>query len=305
MKDEGVSEPAQPSTGFDRVMHFTLPDRNARGRIVRLGPVLDTILSAHAYPAPIRHVLAEALAITALLGALLKDQDSQLTLQAQTQEEVIDLLVCDYRNGEVRGHIRYDRARLDELGPSPSLFALFGAGYLAITFDLATSGQRYQGVVPLEGTSLAEACESYFFQSEQVPTVIRVAVHSTPSGCVAGGMLLQHLPEGEEGRERLHVQLDHPEWEHVAILGGSVKADELVDPALDLESVVWRLFHEEREIRVEPGQTLTRGCRCTIEHYRDVLSRFAAAEQEDMKDDDGLIMVDCAFCSKAFAIDLP
>lgn len=305
MKDEGVSEPVQPSTGFDKVMHFTLPDRNARGRIVRMGPVLDTILSAHAYPAPIRHLLAEALTITALLGALLKDQDSQLTLQAQTQDGVIDLLVCDYRNGAVRGHIRHDRARLDELGPTPSLFALFGEGYLAITFDLATSGQRYQGVVPLEGTSLAEACESYFFQSEQVPTVIRVAVQSTPSGCIAGGMLLQHLPEGEEGRGRLHVQLDHPEWEHVAILGGSVKAEELVDQALDLESVVWRLFHEEREIRVEPGQTLTRGCRCTIEHYRDVLSRFAATEREDMKDDDGLIMVDCAFCSKVFAIDLP
>lgn len=300
-----MSEPIQPSTGFDRVMHLTLPDRNARGRIVRLGPVLDTILSAHAYPAPIRHFLAEALAITALLGALLKDQDSQLTLQAQTQEGVIDLLVCDYRNGEVRGYIRYDRARLDELGPTPSLFALFGEGYLAITFDLATSGQRYQGIVPLEGTSLAEACESYFFQSEQVPTVIRVAVQNTPSGCVAGGMLLQHLPEGEEGRERLHVQLDHPEWEHVAILGGSVKPEELVDPALDLESVVWRLFHEEREIRVEPGQALTRGCRCTIEHYRDVLARFAMAEREEMKDEDGLIKVDCAFCSKVFAIDLP
>lgn len=301
---ETVSEQSQPSTGYDRVMHFTLPDRNARGRMVRLGPVLDTILSAHAYPAPIRHLLAEALAITALLGSLLKDQQGQLTLQAQTQEGVIDLLVCDYRNGELRGHVRYDRARLDELGPVPSLFSLFGEGYLAITFDLATSGQRYQGVVPLEGASLAEACQSYFFQSEQVPTLIRVAVHNTAGGCIVGGLLLQHLPEGEEGRERLHVQLDHPEWEHVSVLGGSVKAEELVDPALDLESVAWRLFHEEREIRVDSGTHLTRGCRCTIEHYRSVLSRFPAAEREDMKNENGLIVVDCAFCSKEFCIDL-
>lgn len=292
-----------PSTGFDQVMHFTLPDRNARGRAVRLGPVLDTILSAHAYPAPIRHLLAEALVITALLGSLLKDQEGQLTLQAQTQDGVVDLLVCDYRNGELRGYIRHDRARLDELGPVPSLFSLFGEGYLAITFDLATSGQRYQGVVPLEGASLAEACESYFFQSEQVPTLIRVAVETTPTGCIAGGLLLQHLPEGEEGRERLHIQLDHPEWEHVSILGGSVRPEELVDPALDLETVVWRLFHEEPEIRAESGLPLSRGCRCTADYYREVLSRFGAAERAEMENEEGLIVVDCAFCSRKFEID--
>lgn len=299
-----MSEVDQPSTGFDRLLHFTLPDRNARGRVVRLGPVLDKILSAHSYPAPIRQVLAEALVITALLGSLLKDEEGQLTLQAQTQGGVVDLLVCDYRGGELRGYVRHDRARLDELGPAPSLFALFGEGYLAITFDLATSGQRYQGVVPLVGNSLAEACESYFVQSEQVPTLIRVATFNSPESCVAGGMLLQHLPEGEEGRERLHVQFDHPEWEHVAALGGSTKNDELVDEALDLETLVWRLFHEEREIRVVSGAALSRGCRCTIEHYRDVLSRFAPEARDEMKDEQGLIIVDCAFCSRDFVIDL-
>ena len=298
-------EDAQPSTGFDRLLHFTLPDRNARGRVVRLGPVLDKILSAHSYPAPIRQTLAEALVVTALLGSLLKDEDSQLTMQAQTQSGVIDLLVCDYRDGELRGYVRHDRARLDELGPNPSLFALFGEGYLAITFDLATSGQRYQGVVPLEGASLAEACQSYFVQSEQVPTLIRVATSNSPDGCIAGGMLLQHLPEGEEGRERLHVQFDHPEWEHVAVLGGSTRDTELVDGTLDLETLVWRLFHEEREVRTLGGAELSRGCRCTIEHYRDVLSRFAPEALDEMKDGAGLIMVDCAFCSRDFAIDLP
>lgn len=300
-----MSEQAQPSTGFDKVLHFTLPDRDARGRAVRLGPVLDTILSAHSYPAPIRQILAEALVVTALLGSLLKDDDGQLTLQAQTQDGVVDLLVCDYRNGELRGYVRHDRARLDELGPAPTLFALFGEGYLAITFDLVATGQRYQGVVPLEGGSLAEACQSYFFQSEQVPTLIRVGVSHSSRGCVAGGLLVQHLPDGEEGRERLHAQLDHPEWEHVSALAGSITADELVDPDLDLESVLWRLFHEEREIRAEPGIALKRGCRCTVEHYRDVLARFAEVDRDGMKNDDGLIVVDCAFCSQEFEIDLP
>lgn len=291
-------------TGFDRTLHFTIPVRNARGRIVRLGPVLDEILSAHSYPQPIRHLLAEALVLTALLGSLLKDEAGQLTMQVQNGDGVVDLLVCDYKGGELRGYARHDRARLDELGPTPSLFALFGEGYLAITFDLATTGQRYQGIVPLEGTSLAEACESYFFQSEQVPTLIRVGVRSDGGSCAAGGMLIQHLPDGEDGRDRIHARLDHPEWEHIAVMGGSLRAAELTDPALGLESVVWRLFHEEPEILIAPGAVLTRGCRCSIEHYRSVISRFPAEDRVEMRNDEGLIVVDCAFCSKAFNIDL-
>lgn len=287
---------------FDRPLHFTIPGRDARGRLVRLGPVLDEILTAHDYPAPIRQLLAEALTLTALIGTLLKDGDGQMTMQAQTEDGVIELLVCDYRAGELRGYARHDRSRLDELGPNPSLFSLFGQGYLALTFDLAATGQRYQGIVPLEGTSLTEACEAYFFQSEQVPTLIRVGVRNGPDGCIAGGLLVQHLPEGEEGRERLHVRLDHPEWEHVAALAGSLRQGEMVDPELGLESIVWRLFHEEREIRVDPGMPLKRGCRCSIAHFQDVLARFPADQRADMKNDDGEIVVDCAFCSKAFVI---
>ena len=298
---------ANEETGFDRTLRFALPDLNARGRIVRLGPVLDEILAAHAYPAAIRHLLAEALTLTALLGALLKGgnedgDDSQLTMQAQTEAGVVELLVCDYRGGELRGYVRHDAERLAALGANPTLFALFGRGYLGITFDIAGAGKRYQGIVPLEGETLAAACESYFQQSEQVPTLIRVGVRSGPGGCVAGGLLLQHLAEGEEGRERLHVRLDHPQWEHVAALGGSIAHDELVDPSLGLESIVWRLFHDEPEIRVEPGPALVRGCRCSIEHYRDIIARFPPAEREAMRGDDGVIAVDCAFCSKLFPI---
>lgn len=292
----------QTETGFDQVLQFTVPARDARGRVVRLGPVLDTVLSAHSYPAPIRKVLAEALVLTALLGALLKDDDGQLTMQAQTQDGVVELLVCDYRGGEVRGYVRHDRARLDELGPNPSLHALFGDGYLAITFDLASSDQRYQGIVPLEGESLAQACEAYFFQSEQVPTLIRVGVSQQDGHCVAGGMLVQHLPDGEEGRERLHARLDHPEWEHIAALAGTLSVEELIDPALGLESLVWRLFHEESEVRVARGTVLSRGCRCTSEYYREILARFGEAERAEMADENGEIVVDCAFCSRAFPI---
>lgn len=290
--------------GLDRVLRFTLPGNDARGRAVRLGPVLDTILAAHDYPPAIKHLLAEALVVTALIGALLKDEVGQLTMQAQTKGGIVDLLVCDYRGGELRGYVRHDAERLAMLGANPSLFALFGQGYLAITYDLATTGQRYQGIVPLEGQSIAEACQSYFAQSEQLPTLIRVAVQSGKQHCSAGGLLLQHLPEGEDGRERLHVRLDSPEWQHVAVLGGSVRHDELLDPGLTLEQLVWRLFHDEPEVLVQPATALSRGCRCSSEHYAAVLAQFPETERTDMRDERGLIVVDCAFCSRNFDIAL-
>jgi len=300
-----VSEPAAippEETGFDRVLSFTIPARNARGRSVRLGPVLQTILGAHLYPTGIRKLLGEALVLAALIGALLKDETDQLTIQAHTEDGAVQLLVCDYRAGQLRGYVRHDPARVDSLGPQPSLAALFGSGYLAITFDLASTGQRYQGIVPLEGDSLAEACQSYFERSEQIPTLLRVAVDLGSSPMVAGGLLIQHLAEGEEGRGRLHVRMDHPEWEHVLALAGSTRPAELTAPGLSLEALTWRLFHEEQEVRVDPGPLLTRGCRCTLAHYQSVLSRFPAEELADMRDESGAIPVECEFCSKTFPV---
>ena len=286
----------------DRSLGFTIPGRHARGRVVRLGLVLDAIIGAHAYPPAIEHVLAEALVLTAMFGALLKDESGQMTLQAQTEGGVIDLLVCDYRGGELRGYVKFDAERLAEMPVQPTLFALFGKAYLAITFDQSATSERYQGIVPLDGASLAEAAESYFAQSEQIPSLIRIGVTHGTSGCRAGGLLLQHLPEGEDGRERLHTRLDHPEWEHVAILGGTISTDELIDTDVPLETIVWRLFNEEEQIRVLGGASLTRGCRCNAEHIRDVLLRFPADERASMADPEGVIGVDCAFCSRVFPV---
>lgn len=283
----------------DRSLGFTIPLRHARGRIVRLGPVLEAIIGAHAYPPVIERFLAEALVLTALFGALLKDSNGQMTLQAQTEGGVIDLLVCDYRGGELRGYVNYDAERLAEMPAHPTLFALFGKAYLAITFDQSATAERYQGIVPLDGSSLAEAAESYFAQSEQIPSLIRIGL---AKGRIAGGLLLQHLPEGEDGRERLHTRLDHPEWEHVAILAQTISTDELTDAILPLETIVWRLFNEESEVRVLGGASLTKGCRCETTHIRDVLLRFPAEERAVMADPDGIISVDCAFCSRKFPI---
>lgn len=294
----------QDATDLDRTLGFTIPARHARGRLARLGPVLDTILGAHDYPPPIAALLAEALTLAALIGATLKDDAGQLTMQAQADGGVVRLLVVDYRGGELRGYVDFDAERLGEGPAEPSLFGLFGQGYLAITFDLSTTGERYQGIVPLDGDTLTAAAESYFFQSEQIPTLIRVGVEHGAGGPVAGGILLQHLPEGEVGRERLHVRHDHPEWDHVAALGGTVEARELADPGLGLETLLWRLFNEEAEVRLVPGAALARGCRCSREHIMGVLGKFPQEEQQAMADEQGVIAVDCRFCSSIFPVRL-
>ena len=289
---------------LDTALGVTIPSRHARGRVARIGPALDTILASHKYPPVIEQLLAEALALTALLGALLKDPGGQMTLQAQTENGIVDLLVCDYLGGQLRGYVRHDADRLAEAGPTPNLFSLFGRGYLAITFDQPASDERYQGIVPLEGESLARAAESYFNQSEQIPSIVRLAARKGEDGWVAGGLIFQHLPEGEEGRERLHTRLDHPEWPHVAILAGSVKDEEMTDAGLPLEDLVWRLFHEEEEVRTLTPVVLSRGCRCDPDYVKSVIARFPAEERAAMVGDDGFIRVDCAFCATDFPIAL-
>ncbi len=297
---------AMPTTELntDVALGVTIPARNARGRFARIGPALDSILARHNYPPVIESLLAEALVLAALLGTMLKEPEGQITLQAQTENGVIDLLVCDYLGGELRGYVRHDPERLADAGPNPSLFALFGKGYLAITFDHPVMDERYQGIVPLEGESLARAAESFFAQSEQIPSIVRLAAQRRDEGWSAGGLLFQHLPEGEEGRDRLHTRLDHPDWPHVAILAGSVKPEELTDPALPLDALTWRLFHEEAEVRTLEPIALSKGCRCDPDYVRSVIARFPPEEREAMVGPDGLIRVDCEFCSESFPIAL-
>ena len=287
---------------LDRVLGFLVPDRNARGRVVRLGPAMEAVLANHAYPPAIRKLLEEALILAALLGSLLKGEGSQLTMQAQTEAGIIELLVADFQDGAVRGYVQYDAERFAECSSNPSLFSLFGKGYLAITFDQQLTGERYQGIVPLEGEGLADAVEHYFFQSEQVPSLIRVGL--SDDGTIAGGIIVQHLPEGEEGRERLHVRHDHPEWEHVRILASTIKREELTDSDLPLETVIWRLFNEESEVRVLGGAAITKGCRCNPEKIRSVIAQFPESDRAEMADESGVISVDCRFCATAFPLNL-
>lgn len=294
MVTEGIAPTA------DRTLGFMVPARNARGMVVRLDATLNAILAAHPYPEPLIRLMAEALTLTALVGATMRQDDGQVTVQASAKGGVIDLLACDWRAGELRGYIKFD----DQLPVmnGMSLPELFGKGYLAITVDQAASEERWQGIVPLEGHSLAAALEGWFSQSEQLPTLMRIGVAgSKADGWMAGGLIVQHLARAEIGGERLDAGEQHPDWEHVAALAGTMSAEELTDPALTPEALLWRLFHEE-QVRIVPGPTPVKGCRCSAAHIRDVLMRFPEEERAGMRDDKGVIAVDCQFCSRVFPI---
>jgi molecular chaperone Hsp33 len=284
----------------DRTLGFMVPARNARGMVVRLDATLNAILAAHPYPESLIRLLAEALTLTALVGATMRQDDGQVTVQASAKGGVVELLACDWRAGELRGYIKYDaQAAVSE---GMSLAELFGKGYLAITVDQAGAEERWQGIVPLEGQSLASALEGWFSQSEQLPTLMRIGVAgSAANGWLAGGLLMQHLARAEIGGERLDAGEQHPDWEHVAALATTTTADELTDAELAAEQLLWRLFHEE-QVRVVPGPTPVKGCRCSAAHIKDVLSRFPEAERAGMRNEAGVIAVDCQFCSRVFQI---
>jgi molecular chaperone Hsp33 len=294
MLAEGIAPTA------DRTLGFMVPSRGVRGMVVRVDATLNAILAAHPYPEPLTRLLAEALTLTALVGATMRQDDGQVTVQASAKGGVVDLLACDWRAGELRGYMKYDAQAAVHEGMN--LPELFGKGYLAITVDQVTSEERWQGIVPLEGVSLAAALEGWFSQSEQLPTLIRIGVAgSAATGWLAGGLIVQHLARAEIGGERLDAGEQHPDWDHVAALAGTASPAELTDPDLSAEAFLWRLFHEE-QVRVVPGPTPVKGCRCSATHIKEVLMRFPETERVGMRDDSGLIAVDCQFCSRVFAI---
>jgi len=296
----GLKEGLAPVS--DRILGFSVGGRNVRGRVVRLDIALNAVLAGHDYPAPVARLLGQALVLTTLLGSILREDEGQMTLQAQSKGGHVDLLVCDYRAGAVRGYLRHDPEYSWPEGAD--LATIFGTGHLAITLDPTASAERYQGIVPLEGASLADAAEGYFTNSEQLPTFVKLAVGGDAhSGWVGGGLLVQHLARSEMGGERLSLADLHPDWQHVLALTSTMTDAELTDLSLSEETLLWRLFHEET-VRVSPGPAPTRGCRCTVAHIRDVIDSFPSADRFDMAGSDGQIKVDCAFCARHFLVDV-
>ncbi|HUU26091.1 MAG TPA: Hsp33 family molecular chaperone [Methyloceanibacter sp.] len=289
----------------DLVLPFQAEQADVLGRLVKLGPTVDTILSRHAYPDPVSRLLGEAVALTALLGASLKS-DGKLILQATTDGPV-DLLVADYQvPGELRGYARFDAERLAALTSDDDV-TLLGEGHLAMTIDRGVDTERYQGVVPLEGESLTEAADTYFRQSEQLPTFIRLAVarhYRAGNGGEgawtwrAGGLLVQKLTrEGGVASEKDFEE----DWMRAKSLAETVEDHELLDPMLPPERLLYRLFHEE-QVRVYRAVPLQTYCSCSRERVEELLARFSPEELADMVVD-GEVWVTCEFCNARYNFD--
>jgi molecular chaperone Hsp33 len=295
----------------DIILPFAVEPLSTRGRVVRLGPAIDAILKRHAYPSTISRIVGEAAALTVLLGSALKI-DGSFQLQTQT-DGALNMLVVDFdAPSNLRALARFDPAKITAARDARA-GELLGRGHLAFTIDPGAGMSRYQGVVPLDGQGLEEAAHQYFRRSEQIPTIVRLAVGEivTPGSALwrAGGMVAQFLPESIERRRQADLDPgDAPEgairdfvaedevWSEARALVGSLEDHELIDPTLSSERLLYRLFHE-RGVKVFKQGALRDVCRCSTQRIETMLQRFSAQERRDMVGEDGKIGVTCEFCS--------
>lgn len=299
----------------DTVTPFAVEPLDVRGRLVRLGPAIDRILHRHAYPEPVARLLAQAVALTTLLGTALKFE-GRFQLQTRTDGPV-DLLVVDFDAPDrVRAFARFDAARVQENADEATLL---GRGHFALTVDPGGQMSRYQGVVALEGQTLEDAAHQYFRQSEQIPTLIRLAVAEVIAGgrsqWRAGALMAQFLPVSPERQKQadLHpgdapagaVAHHLPEdeaWAEAKALAATVEHHELVDPTLSGERLLYRLFHE-RGVTVYQPVDIVEQCRCSAERVEGMLRGFSREERRDMVGENGRISVTCEFCSTERSFD--
>ena len=303
--------------GDDHVVPFEVGPLDARGRVIQLGPLLDGILGRHDYPEPVARLLAEACVVAVLLGSSLKF-DGKFILQTRTDGPV-DMLVADFTTpGSLRAYARFDADRLEALAGAGQTApeTLLGTGILALTIDQGEHTQRYQGIVELDGASLEDAARTYFRQSEQIPTEIRLEVAKLlrpgeGEHWRAGGLIAQFLPDaperlrmadlpGGDGKPESEVQVDNS-WLEVQALTGTIEPGELIDPTIEPERLLYRLFHEHG-VRVFPGVHVADECSCSRDRIRGILEGFSAEEIVESTED-GRIAVNCEFCSKAYEFD--
>ena len=285
----------------DLVAAFQIEDQPARGRLVRLGAVVDDILSRHDYPEPVANLLGEACALAALVGASLKFE-GRLIVQAQGSGPVA-YVVADYdTSGALRGYCRYDAARVAEVSGGfsrPGAKTLLGEGLFVMTLDPADLADRQQGIVAIEGETLALCAEQYFTQSEQTPTRVKLAVAELQDAAGrswrAGGAILQNIA-GDAARGDTDAA-----WEHCRALFDTIAEDELVDPTVPPETLLYRLFHEDG-VRLFPAKALVARCRCDEDRILGMLRTFPPEDREEMLED-GRIVVTCEYCSRRYEID--
>lgn len=291
-----------PGSSDNQVLPFAIEGMEVRGRTVRLGTVADQILAAHDYPPMVAHLLGQVAALTALLGSIMKI-DGSFTVQAKAKGP-LSLLVADFRSpGELRAYAEFDAGKVAALHDDAPIRGLIGDGYLAITIDSADPGMdRYQGIVELEGDSLADCAAAYFASSEQTPSELRLASARDPvsGNWRAGGIMIQYLGRPEQGRRRISDEEKEESWGRASILLDSVSEEELLDPALTLPRLLYRLYHEDG-VRIFAPVKVKRGCRCSDGKIEAMLDSFTVRDRAEMADD-GVITVTCAFCNKDFIV---
>lgn len=296
-----LSQPVPPPPADDLVAAFQIEGFPVRGRIVRLGEALHQVLTRHDYPEPVANLLGEACALAALVGSSLKF-DGRLILQAQGDGPVA-FVVVDYDTaGTFRGYCRFDADRVAEASQGfvrPGARTLLGEGIFVMTIDQGPDMERYQGMTPIEGETLALAAEQYFAQSEQVPTKVKLAVGQVDTGegpsWRAGGLLIQYVAADAARGSTDDV------WDRARALFATTGEDELIDPLIAADTLLWRLFNEDG-VRVFEPRALAAFCRCSPERIEVMLDSFTPEERADMVEDDGKIRVTCEYCSRTYEI---
>jgi len=294
------------------IQTFQLDKSSLRGRCVRLGSVLNEILEPHQYPNPVAHLVAETVTLTLLLSSMLK-YEGIFTLQTKGDGPV-SMLVADVTSeGKVRACASFDEERLE--GARQQLSALkateasqnhlaqyLGKGYIAFTVDQGEHAERFQGIVELDGASLVDCVQHYFNQSEQIGTGIKMAVGQDSKGeWRSGGLMLQKMPEDDGNLEMPLGNMDEDAWRRVMILMDSCTEDELLDPDLHSNVLLYRLFHEE-QVRVFDPVEVSKECRCSDEKVRSMLSMMSDEDLNYMEKD-GEISMRCEFCSYEYVYD--
>lgn len=292
--------PALPLTD-DLAAAFQIEGWPVRGRLVRLGETIDQILSAHSYPEPVAALLGEACALAALVGSSLKFE-GRLIVQAQGDGPV-RYVVADYdTSGTLRGYCRFDEAEVAAASTGfarPGARTLLGQGVFIMTLDQGPDFDRHQGITPIEGESLSLCAEHYFAQSEQVPTKVRLAVGQVSteadSQWRAGGAMIQ-MVAGDTARGSTDDV-----WDRSRALFATLGDDELIDPTITPDVLLFRLFHEDG-VRLEEARPLAAVCRCSKDRIASVLTSFSDQERADMVEDDGQIRVTCEYCNTVYEI---
>ena len=286
----------------DQVLPFLIDARSIRGRLVRLGPALDQILAGHAYPWSVSQRMAEALALAAALAAAIK-YDGVFTLQIQG-DGAIPLLVVDVQsNGDIRGYARYESDKLadaDAADPStPPVPRYLGKGILAFTVDQGADTERYQGIVELSGDRLEDCAKLYFEQSEQLETAFKLAAKPGKQGWRASALMIQRMPMGPNS-PIITAEDSAENWNRAKILLGSATEAELLDPELAPGTLLHRLYHAE-QLETHASRPLQARCRCSEARVETTLRSFPQPEIEDLKDEDGHVVVTCEYCKTAYS----